>query len=107
MGGSLMLYFLKWVEAEPDEFGFGGGGGKDWVENNVEAWINIAGTLLGVPKAMTAFMSGEMRDTVELNPMGSYVLEKVGWCCTPDPSCSPAKNAPACSATGRARARCG
>lgn len=71
-----MLYFLKWVEAEPDELGFGGGGGPRWVEDHLEAWVNIAGTLLGVPKAMTAFMSGEMRDTVEINPLGSYVLEK-------------------------------
>jgi hypothetical protein len=26
---------------------------------------------------MTAFLSGEMRDTVELHPAGSWVLEKV------------------------------
>ncbi|BEJ02371.1 hypothetical protein CcaverHIS631_0701660 [Cutaneotrichosporon cavernicola] len=76
MGGSLMLYFLKWVEAKPDALGFGGGGGPRWVEDHLEAWVNVAGTLLGVPKAMTAFMSGEMRDTVEINPLGSYVLEK-------------------------------
>ena len=24
------------------------------------------------PKAMTAFLSGEMKDTVELNPAGAY-----------------------------------
>lgn len=78
MGGSLALFFLKWVEAEPDAYGFGGGGGSDWVEKHIEAWANVAGTMLGVPKAMTAFMSGEMRDTVELHPLGSYVLEKVG-----------------------------
>ncbi len=76
MGGSLMLYFLKWVEAEPDALGFGGGGGPKWVEEHLEAWVNIAGTLLGLPKAMTPFLSGEMRDTVEINPLGSYVLEK-------------------------------
>ena len=28
--------------------------------------------MLGVPKAMAAFMSGEMRDTVELNPAGEH-----------------------------------
>lgn len=77
MGGSLALYFLKWVEADPAECdGFGGGGGPDWVETHMEAWANIAGTLFGVPKAMTAFLSGEMRDTVEIHPLGSYVLEK-------------------------------
>ena len=46
-------------------------------KENVEAWINVAGSLLGVSKAMTAFLSGEMRDTVELHPAGSWVLEKV------------------------------
>lgn len=76
MGGSLALFFFKWVEAEPDADGFGGGGGPKWVEDHIEAWANIAGTMLGVPKAMTAFLSGEMRDTVELHPLGSYVLEK-------------------------------
>lgn len=77
MGGSLALYFFKWVEADPKKCGgFGGGGGPHWVEENIDSWINIAGTLLGVPKAMTAFLSGEMRDTVEIHPLGSYMLEK-------------------------------
>lgn len=28
-------------------------------------------------RAMTAFLSGEMRDTVEVNPAASYMLEKM------------------------------
>ncbi|KAK4688097.1 hypothetical protein P7C73_g2023, partial [Tremellales sp. Uapishka_1] len=94
MGGTVILYFLKWVEADPDVNGFGGGGGAQWVDEHIEAWINVAGSLLGtfcfsfscdrsqltidqgVSKAMTAFLSGEMRDTVELHPAGSWVLEK-------------------------------
>jgi len=32
--------------------------------------------MFGVAKAMTAFLSGEMKDTVEINPAGSYVLER-------------------------------
>ncbi|KAG8898286.1 hypothetical protein FRB99_007546 [Tulasnella sp. 403] len=73
MGSTIILPLgsLKWVEAP----GFGDGG-PDWVENHIEAFINVAGPLLGVPKAMTAFLSGEMKDTVEVNPAGSYVLEK-------------------------------
>ncbi len=70
MGGTVVMYFLKWVEAMPaddiDGMGFGGGGGPQWVEENIEAVINIAGTLLGVAKSMTAFLSGEMKDTVEM-----------------------------------------
>ncbi|CAE7128382.1 unnamed protein product [Rhizoctonia solani] len=62
---------LKWVEAPSY-----GNGGPSWVEDHIEAFVNVAGTLLGVPKAMAAFVSGEMRDTVEINPAGAYVLEK-------------------------------
>ncbi|KAJ3998713.1 phospholipid:diacylglycerol acyltransferase [Lentinula boryana] len=62
---------LKWVESPRH-----GGGGPDWVENHIEAYISIAGTHLGVAKAMAAFLSGEMKDTVQMNPAGSYVLER-------------------------------
>ncbi|KAL5483275.1 LRO1 [Sanghuangporus weigelae] len=83
---------LKWVESP--RFG---GGGPTWVEDHIESIIAVAGTHLGVvsvycllafpsssssprcyfqPKAMTAFLSGEMKDTVELHPIGAYVLER-------------------------------
>jgi phospholipid:diacylglycerol acyltransferase len=55
MGGTVTLWFLKWVEAK----GYGNGG-SDWAEKHIEGWVNIAGCLLGVPKAMAAFMSGEV-----------------------------------------------
>lgn len=61
------------VEAEGPGFG---NGGPSWVEEHIEAFTSIAGTWLGVPKAMSALLSGEMRDTVELNPAGVYLLEK-------------------------------
>ncbi|KAE9399765.1 Lecithin:cholesterol acyltransferase [Gymnopus androsaceus JB14] len=67
--GSFYAHSLKWVES-PEH----GGGGPDWVENHIEAYISIGGTHLA--KAMSAFLSGEMRDTVQLNPAGSYVLER-------------------------------
>ncbi|KAJ9099878.1 hypothetical protein QFC21_003883 [Naganishia friedmannii] len=70
MGGTIVMYFLKWVEAMPEDdidgLSFGGGGGPDWVEDHISDWVNIAGTLLGVSKSMTAFLSGEMKDTVEI-----------------------------------------
>ncbi|KAF7315202.1 Phospholipid:diacylglycerol acyltransferase [Mycena indigotica] len=62
---------FKWVES-PEH----GAGGADWVENHIEAYISIAGTHLGVAKAMSAFLSGEMKDTVQMNPAGAYVLER-------------------------------
>ncbi|KAJ8521178.1 hypothetical protein ONZ45_g2062 [Pleurotus djamor] len=71
MGATLMLYFFKWVEAP--EFG---GGGPHWVEDHIEAFVSIAGTHLGVAKAMAALLSGEMKDTVQMNPAGAYVLEQ-------------------------------
>ncbi|GAA6053369.1 hypothetical protein JCM3770_004134 [Rhodotorula araucariae] len=71
MGSSLLLWFFKWVEAP--EFG---NGGPDWVEKHVSDWVNVAGTLLGVPKAMSALLSGEMRDTVEINQAAVYLLER-------------------------------
>ncbi len=73
MGSTVFLYFLKWVEATGPGYG---NGGADWVERHVEAFSSIAGTFLGVPKAMSALLSGEMRDTVELPPAAAYVLEK-------------------------------
>ncbi len=70
MGATVVMYFLKWVEADSsldiDGNEFGGDGGSKWVETYIDSWVNIAGTLLGVAKAETAFLSGEMKDTVEI-----------------------------------------
>ncbi|KZT69720.1 LACT-domain-containing protein [Daedalea quercina L-15889] len=71
MGSTVMMYFFKWVES-PEH----GNGGPTWVEDNVEALVHIAGTHLGVVKAMSAFLSGEMKDTVQVHPAGAYVLER-------------------------------
>ncbi|KAH8996300.1 LACT-domain-containing protein [Lactarius akahatsu] len=53
-----------------------GQGGPDWVENHIQAIVSVAGTHLGVAKATAALLSGEMKDTVDLNPAGAYVLER-------------------------------
>ncbi|KZV67287.1 LACT-domain-containing protein [Peniophora sp. CONT] len=71
MGATVYLYFMKWVE-HPDH----GGGGSTWIEDHVDSWITVSGTHLGVAKAMSAFMSGEMKDTVQMNPAGEYVLDR-------------------------------
>ncbi|KZS88907.1 phospholipid diacylglycerol acyltransferase [Sistotremastrum niveocremeum HHB9708] len=65
----LIIISMKWVEAE----GYGDGG-PTWVEDHIESFVSIAGTHL--VKAMTAFLSGEMRDTVTMSPAGQYVLER-------------------------------
>ncbi|KAF4453575.1 Phospholipid:diacylglycerol acyltransferase [Fusarium austroafricanum] len=71
MGSQVLFYFFHWVQSER-----GGRGGQDWVERHVEAWINISGCMLGAVKDLTALLSGEMRDTAQLNPFAIYGLEK-------------------------------
>ncbi|GAN06724.1 phospholipid/diacylglycerol acyltransferase [Mucor ambiguus] len=71
MGGSMFPYFLKWVE-HPE----GGNGGPHWANDHIESFVNIAGPLLGVPKAVTSLISGETRDTMALGSFGAFVLEK-------------------------------
>lgn len=67
MGSTVALYFLKWIENKE---------GTKWIEDHIEGWTNIAGTMLGVPKAMGALLTGEMRDTVEVPPLLAYLLER-------------------------------
>ncbi|KAF4976622.1 hypothetical protein FZEAL_6736 [Fusarium zealandicum] len=71
MGSQVFYYFLHWVQSEQ-----GGRGGQDWVENHIDSWINISGCMLGAVKGLTAVLSGEMRDTAQLNPFAIYGLEK-------------------------------
>ncbi|KAF7535322.1 hypothetical protein G7Z17_g13218 [Cylindrodendrum hubeiense] len=71
MGSQVLYYFLQWVESER-----GGRGGQDWVELHIDSWINISGCMLGAVKDLTALLSGEMRDTAQLNPFAIYGLEK-------------------------------
>ena len=73
MGGTVTYYFLQWVVADK-RYG-GGGGGKSWVEMFIHSWINLAGTLLGVPKATPALMSGELKDTAVISPQLGSILE--------------------------------
>jgi phospholipid:diacylglycerol acyltransferase len=71
MGSQVLYYFLHWVEAEGH-----GNGGPAWVEQHVDSWINISGCMLGALKSMPAVLSGEMKDTAQLNAFAVYGLEK-------------------------------
>ncbi|EWC48115.1 hypothetical protein DRE_02694 [Drechslerella stenobrocha 248] len=73
MGSQVVFFFFKWVEAMGEDMG---NGGPTWVEDHIEAWINISGSLLGAVKGVTAVLSGEMRDTVQLNQFAVYGLER-------------------------------
>lgn len=74
MGGTVCYYFLQWVVTDT-KYG-GGGGGKQWIENHVHSFINIAGTLLGVPKSIPALLSGELKDIAVLMPQVGDLLEQ-------------------------------
>lgn len=71
MGSQVLFYFLHWVQAK----GYGDGG-PDWVDRHVDSWINISGCMLGALKGLPAVLSGEMKDTAQLNAFAVYGLEK-------------------------------
>ncbi|EGS19378.1 phospholipid:diacylglycerol acyltransferase-like protein [Thermochaetoides thermophila DSM 1495] len=71
MGSQVVFYFFHWVASDQ-----GGKGGDDWVENHIESWINVSGCMLGAAKDISAVLSGEMRDTAQLNAFAVYGLEK-------------------------------
>lgn len=71
MGGQVLFYFFHWVASMEH-----GGGGDNWVETYVDSWINISGCLLGALKGLPAVLSGEMKDTAQLNAFALYGLER-------------------------------
>ena len=71
MGSQVLYYFFAWVEAE----GYGNGG-PNWVNDHIHSWINISGCMLGALKGLPAVLSGEMKDTAQLNAFAVYGLEK-------------------------------
>ena len=73
MGSQVLFYFLQWVEAEGPGYG---NAGEGWVDTYISSFVNVAGTLLGAPKAVPALISGEMKDTIQLNALAMYGLEK-------------------------------
>lgn len=75
-GASVWHYFMKWVEADVDHHGVTGGkGGPKWVASHIQSIVNIGGTLLGAPKSLSTFTSGETMETAMLGKLESYVLE--------------------------------
>ncbi|CAR26960.1 ZYRO0C05478p [Zygosaccharomyces rouxii] len=73
MGSQIVFYFLKWAEAKGKYYG---NGGEGWADKHVHSFVNVAGTMLGAPKAVPALISGEMKDTIQLNALAMYGLEK-------------------------------
>ena len=73
MGSQVLYYFFQWVEASGPG---NGNGGSSWVNDHVDSWINISGCMLGAVKGLPAVLSGEMKDTAQLNAFAVYGLEK-------------------------------
>lgn len=73
MGSQVIFYFMKWAEAKGEFFG---NGGTSWCNDHIEAFVDISGSSLGTPKTIPALISGEMKDTVQLNALAIYGLEK-------------------------------
>ena len=71
MGGQVLFYFMKWVEHKDH-----GNGGETWVDDHIDSWINISGCMLGTAKDIPAVLSGEMKDTAQLNAFAVYGLER-------------------------------
>jgi len=46
------------------------------VNTYIDSWINISGCMLGTAKDIPAVLSGEMKDTAQLNAFAVYGLEK-------------------------------
>ena len=67
MGSQVLFYFFHWVEKDA---------GTGWVDRYVDSWINISGSMLGALKTLPAVLSGEMKDTAQLNSFAVYGLEK-------------------------------
>ena len=64
MGGNFMLFFTQWVTAHR---------GPTWMHDHVHALVKLAVPALGVPKVVTALLSGESRDTAELGMLGALL----------------------------------
>lgn len=72
MGSQVFFYFMKWISMEGSGFG---NASKDWVNEHIHTWINVSGSMLGTPKTVPALISGEMKDTAQLNAFSVYGLE--------------------------------
>ncbi|CAM9624868.1 unnamed protein product, partial [Chrysoparadoxa australica] len=68
-GSLLVHFFFNWVESPKVCQLFGGNGGAGWVDKHIESYVNIAGPMLGVPKATSALLSGEFREVAVLGSL--------------------------------------
>eukprot|EP00760_Papus_ankaliazontas_P039270 PhM_4_TR9518/c2_g3_i1/m.98175/K00679/E2.3.1.158; phospholipid:diacylglycerol acyltransferase len=49
--------------------------GLHWVNKHIDSFVNIGGPMLGIPKTLSALLSGEFRDTAELPSITKQILD--------------------------------
>ncbi|KAG2436350.1 hypothetical protein HXX76_006657 [Chlamydomonas incerta] len=90
-GENVFRAFMHWVEAaaaeedtaaaaggaKPRSGGGAGHSGGGWVDRHVASYVNIAGTSLGVPKSVSALLSGETRDTAQLGALAGFLTSNM------------------------------
>mmetsp|Transcript_8777 Transcript_8777/g.20724 ORF Transcript_8777/g.20724 Transcript_8777/m.20724 type:complete len:703 (+) Transcript_8777:89-2197(+) len=64
MGGQVVLFFFQWVSKHRS---------PHWVQDNIDSFCSIATPFLGVPKGITALLSGEAKDTAEMGVLGKIL----------------------------------
>ncbi|CAF1626719.1 unnamed protein product, partial [Didymodactylos carnosus] len=69
MGTNYVFYFLRWVTENSNN--------SEWIDDNIEAFLNVGGPLLGTSKAFSSVLSGEMKDTSILGDLGRNILGRV------------------------------
>jgi len=62
MGSPVYLHFMQWISNIDQQ----------WVNKYICTWANVAGSLIGAPKALSAALSAEMRDTAELGAVQQW-----------------------------------
>lgn len=66
MGSNMFLHFLSWIRETV---------GTGWLDSHMHRFVNVGGPLLGVPKSVSSFLSGEMRDTAQMNRLATYIVD--------------------------------
>lgn len=70
MAALYITYFIKWVESRK-----GGNRSANWVNEHIQSIVHIGGAFLGVPKTLSAWLSGEMRDTAQLGALEGIFMK--------------------------------
>eukprot|EP00657_Telonema_sp_P-1_P004129 TRINITY_DN19557_c0_g1_i1.p1 TRINITY_DN19557_c0_g1~~TRINITY_DN19557_c0_g1_i1.p1 ORF type:complete len:184 (-),score=29.55 TRINITY_DN19557_c0_g1_i1:8-559(-) len=69
LGGTIALYFLHFVAAQPS--------GDQWLSEHIHAVTGIGAAWLGAPKTLAAVISGEMKDTATLGTLEAYAVNSL------------------------------